>query len=182
MREIFSKLNRKLVKDGIISFDLPPVITCVGAGSCKDYCYGKGYKRYPSYREKLALNYELSKTNKLIDELIIWITILQPKFIRIHSLGDFYNQKYLDKWTEVIRMFPEVMFYCYTKSLHLEFPIELNFIKIASYGGKYDYLIDKQKHHSIVIHKGMDIPKGYLIGNESDLTFIKTNNIALLKH
>lgn len=43
------------------------------------------------------------------------------KVFRIHESGDFYNQKYLDKWISIAKTFPNTVFYAYTKSDRLDF-------------------------------------------------------------
>ena len=66
--------------------------------------------------------------------------------VRIHESGDFYNRLYLEAWKNVAELNKDLIFYCYSKSL-LFFPtnrsIPNNFYMTASYGGKYDYLIDR---------------------------------------
>jgi len=67
------------------------------------------------------------------------------QLIRIHESGDFFSSEYLQTWIRVAQMNPELKFYCYSKSLEFFLNIELpeNFYLTASYGGKFDYLIDE---------------------------------------
>ena len=39
--------------------------------------------------------------------------------VRLHDSGDFYSQEYLDAWKAVAKALPDMVFYAYTKSLHL---------------------------------------------------------------
>jgi hypothetical protein len=69
--------------------------------------------------------------------------------VRLHSSGDFFSQAYFDGWLNVARRFPNILFYCYTKSLSLWVnrlnSIPVNFKLTASKGGKFDNLI--QEHN-----------------------------------
>ena len=75
---------------------------------------------------------------------------LPPKaeVIRIHTSGDFFNQKYFDAWLSVARNNPTKIFYAYTKALPLwvrrKNVIPENFILTASYGGTRDDLIESE--------------------------------------
>ena len=63
---------------------------------------------------------------------------------RIHESGDFYNPLYLEAWLNVAKFNKDIKFYCYSKSLEYFLKVLLpnNFYLTASYGGRYDYLID----------------------------------------
>ena len=65
--------------------------------------------------------------------------------VRIHESGDFFNAAYLQAWVMVAIANPSIDFYCYSKSLNLFVGLDLpsNFYLTASYGGKFDYLIDE---------------------------------------
>ena len=67
------------------------------------------------------------------------------KLGRIHESGDFFGLGYLMAWVKVAEQNPDLKFYCYSKSLDLFINLELpsNFYLTASYGGKFDYLIDE---------------------------------------
>jgi len=66
------------------------------------------------------------------------------KLVRIHESGDFFSLAYLQAWVKVAQLNPTLKFYCYSKSLEFFITQELpeNFYLTASYGGKFDYLID----------------------------------------
>ena len=65
--------------------------------------------------------------------------------VRIHESGDFFNAAYLQAWVMVAIANPSIDFYCYSKSLNLFVGLDLpeNFYLTASYGGKFDHLIDE---------------------------------------
>ena len=67
------------------------------------------------------------------------------KLVRIHESGDFFSLAYLRAWIAVAKLNPDLKFYCYSKSLDLFVNEELpsNFYQTASYGGKFDHLIDE---------------------------------------
>jgi hypothetical protein len=87
--------------------------------------------------------------------------------VRIHESGDFYNQKYLDKWVEIAKRFPDIIFTAYTKSLHLDFTAAKklkNFVLFASMDPttpKFMKEANTIKHKAIVIQKGEKVPRGY---------------------
>lgn len=66
--------------------------------------------------------------------------------IRINVAGDIFSQKYFDAIIVVANSCPGVLFYAYTKSLNFWVnrlsDIPENLVLTASYGGRYDYLID----------------------------------------
>jgi hypothetical protein len=75
-------------------------------------------------------------------------------FVRIHTGGDFFSQRYFDAWLEVARQRLETTFYFYTKSLRYwvarkdevgdgRTPGTVpNFVPRASWGGRDDHLIE----------------------------------------
>lgn len=67
------------------------------------------------------------------------------KYIRIHPSGDFFADYYFKAWLNIAYLMPDVTFYGYTKAIPylLEHKLPPNFRFVASYGGKYDNLIDK---------------------------------------
>ena len=87
-----------------------------------------------------------------IDEMIELIDDSLPDdagVVRIHVAGDFFNRDYMLAWYYVASLNPSTLFYAYTKSLRFwvgaitELPILENFVLTASYGGRYDYMIDQ---------------------------------------
>ena len=111
--------------------------------------------RYPNVFKSRKYNYDLinsyviKKDLKGLTDLInrsIQANRKNITKVRIHESGDFYNRLYLEAWKNVAELNKDLIFYCYSKSL-LFFPsnrsIPNNFYMTASYGGKYDYLIDR---------------------------------------
>ena len=111
--------------------------------------------RYPNvfnsrkYNFDLINGYVLNNDLKGLTELInqsIQVKKKNVNKVRIHESGDFYHPLYLEAFKNVAGMNKDLIFYCYSKSLLL-FPtnrsIPTNFFLTASYGGKYDFLIDR---------------------------------------
>jgi hypothetical protein len=81
----------------------------------------------------------------LIHNSIQFYRTRKTKKVRIHESGDFFSGAYLDAWIEVAHRNPDLQFYCYSKSLQLflNFKLPENFFMTASYGGKWDHLIEE---------------------------------------
>lgn len=168
----FSKGNAKLGKHTLI-FNLPAGKTCPGALFCKSFavvdengkrsiqdgehtqfrCFAASSEvQYDAVFENRANNLKLivdaiknETAADLIDSSIQQHRTKNTKLVRIHESGDFFSGSYLDAWIEVAIRNPDLKFYCYSKSLQLflNFKLPANFYMTASYGGKFDHLIDE---------------------------------------
>jgi hypothetical protein len=168
----FTKGNGKLSKDTLI-FNLPAGKTCPGALLCKSFAVvGEDGKRhiqdgkYTEFRCFAASGevqydsafYNRANNLEMIIDAMSDLTVVDlihnsiqhhrtrnTKKVRIHESGDFFLGKYLDAWIDVAKRNPDLIFYCYSKSLELFLGYELpeNFYMTASYGGKWDNLIDE---------------------------------------
>jgi hypothetical protein len=168
----FSKGNAKLGKHTLI-FNLPAGKTCPGALFCKSFavvdengkrsiqdgehtqfrCFAASSEvQYDAVFENRANNLKLivdaiknGTAADLIDSSIQQHRTKNTKLVRIHESGDFFSGSYLDAWIEVAIRNPDLKFYCYSKSLQLflNFKLPANFYMTASYGGKFDHLIDE---------------------------------------
>ena len=110
--------------------------------------------RYPNVFNSRKYNYNLINSyvvkkdinglTHLINESIQAKKKNINKF-RIHESGDFFNIIYLKAFINVARLNKDIKFYCYSKSLDLFMKVFLpnNFYMVASYGSKFDYLIDQ---------------------------------------
>ena len=96
----------------------------------------------------------LDSLSKLVNtkEMIKEILAAMPKDVgvcRIHVAGDFFNEQYFLAWLTIAKMFPQKLFYAYTKSLKYWVDNRAlvdslpNFILTASYGGRDDAMIDE---------------------------------------
>ena len=168
---------------------------CFGAGECLEFCYiNKGFYLIPAVQAKHEQNYNYSKQDNFAELIQNEIDSKRKKIthIRIHSGGDFYNKKYLFKWLEIAKNNPDIIFYCYTKSIPLfKKNIKLidsinNFKYCYSLGGKFDFMIDKIKDNfSKVFQTGEQLLKeGFINASDNDfISFNESNNkIGLIYH
>ena len=111
--------------------------------------------RYPNVYKARKYNFDLINNYVLKNDLKGLTNLINNSIqsnrknvtkVRIHESGDFYNRLYLEAWKNVAELNKDLIFYCYSKSL-LFFPsnrsIPKNLYVTASYGGKYDFLIDR---------------------------------------
>lgn len=167
----FSQGNAKL-KQRLI-FSLPAGKTCPGAVFCKSFavlqdngkrkiqdgkqtefrCFAASSEvQYDAVYNLRANNMELLMRSVIEGSMVDLInTSVQhhrkknTKLVRIHESGDFFSRGYLNAWIEVAKLNPDLKFYCYSKSLDffLDLVLPENFYLTASYGGKFDHLIDQ---------------------------------------
>ena len=151
--------------------------------------------RYPNVFKSRKYNYDLinsyviKKDLKGLTDLINQSIQANKKNItkvRIHESGDFFNIIYLKAWLNVARLNKDLKFYCYSKSLKyfLEVLLPNNFYMVASYGGRYDYLIDQgyfSKYSKVVFSEEEAIRLGLQIDNDDSLCF-GNKAFALLLH
>jgi hypothetical protein len=105
--------------------------------------------------------------------------------VRIHSSGDFFNQKYFDMWLEIAKENPTIEFWAYTKSLQYWVnrinDIPSNLILTASYGGRQDELIEKYNLKNVKVYKSVDeVKENRPIDNNDDWARKPDINFALL--
>jgi hypothetical protein len=149
--------------------------SCPGAMDCKSHvqetengkrivdgehtqfrCYAASMElRSPNAYQLHKRNFEtLRNARSVQDKVNILVASIKEQQIdidcrrvRIHSSGDFFVQSYFDAWLEVAKMYPEIVFYAYTKSIKFWVrrldEIPNNFKLTASYGGQMDSLIDE---------------------------------------
>jgi hypothetical protein len=176
--------NSKLKKEGIWSFNLPPMSTCPMAGECKKYCYAKkGFYNMPSVKKGLKKRYLVANTANFADQ--IGAEIKGKKFVRIHASGDFFSAGYLRQWRMIALSNPNVNFYCYTKSVALfkecANNVPANFRVIFSLGGLQDEMInlERDRHCRIFNTKAELDQAGYTDVSNSDLLAATTSSIKL---
>ncbi len=136
----FAKRN-SLLKDEILDFYIPnpsclPGI-CTGATElCIKYCYGNGVFRHSNNPDKRKLstevialeNYEITQSDTFIEQMCELIKEVSEKrkknnrplkYIRIHSIGDFYDYAYFLKWIEIINTNKDIDFIAYVKNFNV---------------------------------------------------------------
>jgi len=103
------------------------VTTCPGAGTCIKYCYAMkgGYVQFidTSMRHTRILNWLVNDPvgffKQIRTELKRMSDAAKKKdldlVIRWHDSGDFFSPTYLRQFYSVVKSFPDVQFYAYTK-------------------------------------------------------------------
>ncbi len=113
------------------------------------------------------------------------------KIIRLHVGGDFATRNYFEVWMEVIRRFPKIKFYAYTKSLfcwvpyiHRGYKLPENLSLTASYGGKYDYYIEEYNLRYAKVVGSVEEAEslGLPIDHDDSHALNPVGNFALLIH
>ena len=184
--------NNKIPKTTAI-FNLPAISTCPqSTPECRKWCYArKAEIQYPAVLPSRAKNFTLSRS----DTFVIQIgEALRKKrkldTVRIHESGDFYNQKYFDKWIEISRALPDLTFYAYTKNTKIDISKRPdNFIMLLSDDHKlYKGVWSKFNGVATVTKKGGSPSKGYFIcpGSCKNCTLrhhgVKENRITVWEH
>jgi len=165
-------------KKKIYSLDLTSGVSCPGAKNCKSMavvdpltgratikdgpdcqfrCFSASQEvLFPALRKLRQHNFDLIKSAKTVENIAKLIADSLPSnagIVRLHVGGDFFSLAYLRAVVKVAELFPHILFYSYTKSLHhLKVVggqdlgrgiIRPNFLITASYGGMYDTLIQE---------------------------------------
>ena len=163
----FAKGSAYMFDSNIFTWSLPSGHTCFGAEKCLTFadkqtgaltfgnknefwCYSAVVERFPGVRAKYWANYDEVKNKSAIEvSKILNCLPSRAKQVRVHLAGDFFCQEYFDGWMNFADQKQEVKFYAFTKSLPLwinrKNTIPNNFKLIASFGGKYDKLIDEHQ-------------------------------------
>ncbi|MFF0629761.1 hypothetical protein [Streptomyces sp. NPDC004296] len=132
--------------------------TCPSAGICRDICYARaGTYRFPSTlrAHEQNLQYVMDEPKAWKAQMIAELAHrrfqepLNDVFVRIHDSGDWYSERYLRDWLDIMRTAPKTTFYCYSKEIALLEEVARpqgldNFIWRYSYGGLQDELIQPQ--------------------------------------
>jgi hypothetical protein len=146
--------------------------TCLGALACRGVCYAK-QGAYLWRSTVNARNKSLAQTMSdtfVADAIADLGRMRKVAAVRIHDSGDFYSQEYLDSWSAIAAAFPKIIFYAYTKSLHLDFSaLPSNFRVTQSLGGKFDGLVKLGKSHArIFATDEARVAAGYIDGMIND--------------
>lgn len=204
--------NKKMKKSGkgkkirVLNFGIPAYksldgsLICIGAKDCISGCFGKqgAYvwnTTIAAYEWRFEQTKQPSFSLDYIKALMVKFKTAERKreslYNRVHDIGDFYSLAYWLKWEVIIRAFPKVQFYAYTKNIPMmkrlerEGKLPENFTIIYSFGGKYDFLIDKEKdRHSMVFPTLAALKKaGYIDASNDDLKALgKNKKIGLVYH
>lgn len=167
-----------------MTFSLPRGQTCPGAGACRWWCYAnKGRFSFPTVADCHQRNLDLTRSGMFVATIVKELQAKRklPAAIRIHSSGDFYDQAYLDRWCWIARVFPTVLFYCYTTSLHLNWSAWdalPNTNRVLSAGGSTTgtkLRAYARRVQRAVVHVVPDVPAHGLDGSHDDIVAARTN-------
>ena len=151
--------------------------------------------RYPNVYKARKYNFDLINSYVLKNDLKGLTDLINRSIqanrknitkVRIHESGDFFNIIYLKAWINVAKLNKDLKFYCYSKSLDffLEVLLPNNFYMVASYGGRYDYLIDQgyfTKYSKVVFSEDEAKKLNLKIDKDDSLCF-GNKPFALLLH
>lgn len=108
------------------SFSLPARTTCPGAvltpSSVCVSCYADARKRYrwkgvrEAQARRLAWTLDALDRGTFVPVLVGQILLHAHRYFRLHDSGDFFRADYVDAWTEIARLLPEVRFWAPTRS------------------------------------------------------------------
>lgn len=166
-----SKYKDSKVK--VLTWGIPPLksktglITCPGAGFCAKLCYAQqGRMRMSNCVKAQERRLKLSLDPKFTQTIISELHRRHWDLVRVHDVGDFYSEKYLRDWLDIMAMYPEKQFFAYTKMIpmfkKLAAEIPKNFHVVFSMSGKWDKLIDVDKdNHAQIFEATKAAPAGY---------------------
>lgn len=205
----FGKGNSKL-RNGEFTFSLPAGHTCPTAKYCLSKalrdtgkihdgphtqfrCFAASSEMRPNVRNAVWHNFDLLKekhTRTRMANLIELSLSKLPKtakVVRVHVGGDYFNEAYFLAWRDAAKKFPHIQFYSYTKRIDLLIKhgqVDQNFRCVASYGGKYDNLIDKNNLISAkVVYSEQEAKDlGLEIDHDDSLAVSCRKSFALLIH
>lgn len=157
----------------VYSLDLPAGYSCPGAKDClskcvdgkivdgpdcKFRCFSASQEAtYPAVHRLRWHNFEAIKACHSMEAIYYLLLRSLPNnagIVRYHVSGDFFKRAYLDAAIKLAKSRPDVLFYGYTKSLHLIYDmrnecidlsqgmVRHNFLLTASKGGTADCVID----------------------------------------
>ena len=177
---------------------MPCLITCPFACKCKFGCYAtSGKQGMPNCVRAYLENLDMVRRGDFFPQLRAELEMyrIQAKrkgvtpYVRIHDSGDFVDEEYLDNWLELMRDFPDINFYAYTKCVQWfedrrykpDFPDNFGFI--YSFGGTQDDIISaKYDSHAHVIGKNDTLPLGYVDASHSEYPALSGERRIVLRY
>lgn len=157
---------------------------------CEFRCFSASQEvQYPSTRELRSHNYGVMRQMRgwlQCRDMLAASLPLDAGVIRYHVAGDWFKKAYLRGAVELAKMRPNVLFYCYTKSLPFLVGMDLpdNFLVTASRGGKHDHLIGELGiREAVVVHSEDEAARlGLPIDHDDTHAATPGGSFALLIH
>ena len=118
---LISRGNLKL--GSLPSFSLPVITTCPGKTPfCERYCFGlKGEFTMFNVIDSNDRRLDATLKSNFIDIILKEIRRSCAPAFRIHVIGDFYTVEYIEKWIEIAKALPAVIFFGSTRSWRCDF-------------------------------------------------------------
>lgn len=147
---------------------------CHGALGCIHGCYAQqGRYAMPVTKNAEERRLALTRSPEFVDVISQELAQRHPRFVRLHDAGDFYNITYLKNWLTIMRAFPVIKFFAYTKAVPLFTNLALpeNFRVVFSEGGRWDAAIDRDTvRHARVFTCRRDLKRaGYVDATHEDV-------------
>ena len=102
------------------NFSLAPGLTCLNCSGCIKWCYDlKACWQYANVRIARAINTAMMYLNReaTFEQIAEYISKRRThKFFRWHVSGDILDVDYFDHMVKIARMFPDWIFWTYTKA------------------------------------------------------------------
>jgi len=110
-------INNKL-GPGIHSWSITAGVTCPGkTKACASVCYAMGgFYNMPSVRQRMNLNHKFSESKEFVPWMTKALWAHSVRVMRIHCAGDFFDAEYTEKWLQIVKQTPRVVFFGYTRS------------------------------------------------------------------
>lgn len=153
------------------------LVTCPKAANCAAGCFARaGFYRQPRIQRIYEARLALARSPMFVPVLSQELARRKVRRLRIHDSGDFYSDRYLEDWCQIMRSFAHVAFYTYTKRVSMfkaaaaEGLLPQNFSYVFSFGGLEDDRIDvtRDRHCRVFeSHEELDAA-GYVDATEDD--------------
>lgn len=218
MKLVFGKANSKLIRlqerigRKIYTFSTLSGVNCPGAKDCLAYavetpdgmrikdgphsqfrCFSASQEiLFPSVYNARKSNMGLiALAGQSIDKAVELFLSQFPKdckVLRWHVAGDWKTLNYFKMGLEIARLRPDVVFYCYTKSVHFWVKelgnIPSNFRLTASLGGKYDAIaLSNGLPYAKVVFSTLEAKQlGLKLDKDDYLAYKNKGSFGLLLH
>ena len=105
------------------SFSLPVIVTCPGTTPfCHRFCYGlNGWFKTANIKRINEKRLDATLEPDFIDTITEEIRKTRAPAFRLHDVGDFYTVEYVEKWIQIAKRLPDVIFFGSTRSWRCEF-------------------------------------------------------------
>jgi len=184
--------NSKL--HNILIFDLPAVKSCLNCKDCAKNCYAmKAQRQYTDTRIFRDTNFALvNNDSDMLTELIVnQLSKTKVTTLRIHSSGDFHTQEYIEFWNNIIKQFPKIKFYAYTKvdsildfteiNKNANFNLISSFIEGKINFGSVEYCNELSEKHNTFICPVTSHKSDIRCGKECTYC-VTQNNVCFVQH